>query len=129
MGDNEGLAQFGIHGGHALVYGAYIWVVGKVHLGDGVRDQAQAVVVAEGGRCPMIPRRVSGRYTFEVDVVGFNEMGLHVLPIFVVGIACCPRRHVGCEDPRLLNLVETLVYELYHCVWYLRYDDLHVKFL
>ena len=64
-----------VSGRHRLVHGANVRVVGPVHLGDGVRDRAQAVVVAEGGRCSMVTCRVSGRSTLEVGVIGRDEMG------------------------------------------------------
>lgn len=58
-----------------------------MHLRDGVGYGAQAVVVAEGGRFPMIPRHTSSGPTFEVGVVGRYEVGLHILPGLIVGSA------------------------------------------
>ena len=72
----------------------------------------------------MIYRRISGGSTFKAVVVGCNEMGLHVLPIFVVGIVSVPRCDAVCEDPGLLNFIQCLVQYLGHRVRQLRYDSL-----
>ena len=125
---DEGLSHFLVRGRHRVVHGTNVGVVGHVHLGDGIGDGSQAVIVTHGGRGSMVPRRPCGGSTLEVGVVRRDEVGLHVLPIFLGCIACCPCCDVGCEDPRLLDFAKSLVHELYHRVWYLRYDGLHVEF-